>query len=155
MSENTHKFATIQDAFAFTFAGKAIITLESRKTDKHFTYRVKQAKDNNELFFVSVLVNTGEYNYIGIVTKRGFQWTKRSTVPQNAPCLVAFNWFFNLKTLPYELTVRHEGKCGCCGRSLTVPASIDRGIGPECAKRVKIAPVIPIEEMHTEYDYNA
>jgi len=30
-----------------------------------------------------------------------------------------------------ELVVRHEGRCG---RTLTVPESIERGIGPECIK---------------------
>lgn len=29
-----------------------------------------------------------------------------------------------------------SGNCAICGRTLTVPASIARGIGPECAKRV-------------------
>lgn len=29
-----------------------------------------------------------------------------------------------------------SGKCSKCGRKLTVPASIHRGIGPECAKKV-------------------
>ena len=33
-------------------------------------------------------------------------------------------------------TVRHMGKCGCCGRALTVPESLDRGIGPECWSRI-------------------
>jgi hypothetical protein len=28
----------------------------------------------------------------------------------------------------------HEGKCGRCGRLLTVPSSIESGIGPECSK---------------------
>jgi predicted metal-dependent hydrolase len=30
--------------------------------------------------------------------------------------------------------VHHEGKCGRCGRLLTVPSSIESGIGPECSK---------------------
>jgi hypothetical protein len=28
-----------------------------------------------------------------------------------------------------------SGRCAACGRKLTVPASINRGLGPECAKR--------------------
>jgi hypothetical protein len=35
-------------------------------------------------------------------------------------------------SLPEGYAVHHEGKCGCCGRTLTVPESIKRGIGPEC-----------------------
>jgi hypothetical protein len=29
--------------------------------------------------------------------------------------------------------VWHEGRCGRCGRKLTVPESIESGFGPECA----------------------
>jgi hypothetical protein len=32
-----------------------------------------------------------------------------------------------------HVEVWHEGKCGCCGRKLTVPESIESGIGPICA----------------------
>ena len=28
-----------------------------------------------------------------------------------------------------------SGKCACCGRTLTVPASVHRGLGPDCAKK--------------------
>lgn len=34
-----------------------------------------------------------------------------------------------------ECEVWHEGRCGRCGRKLTVPESIETGIGPDCAKR--------------------
>lgn len=32
-----------------------------------------------------------------------------------------------------RLQVWHEGRCGRCGRKLTVPSSIETGLGPECA----------------------
>jgi len=32
--------------------------------------------------------------------------------------------------------LHHEGKCGRCGRKLTVPLSIETGIGPECASKM-------------------
>jgi len=35
-----------------------------------------------------------------------------------------------------NLEIWHEGRCGCCGRKLTVPESIDRGIGPVCWDRL-------------------
>ena len=37
----------------------------------------------------------------------------------------------NLRTV----RVLHEGCCGRCGRKLTVPESIDSGLGPECGNR--------------------
>lgn len=34
--------------------------------------------------------------------------------------------------IPPSLEVWHEGRCGRCGRALTVPESIASGIGPVC-----------------------
>lgn len=157
MEATNQKFENIKDAFAYTFAGKATITLESHKTGTHFTYRIRQAKDNNGLFFVSVLGQGGErkYNYIGIVTEKGFRRTAKSTVAECDPCFKAFSWYYGLKELPWQLNIHHEGQCGCCGRQLTNPASITRGIGPECATRYKISPVVPIEELDTVPSYDS
>jgi hypothetical protein len=41
--------------------------------------------------------------------------------------------------LPGGYKIQHAGKCGRCGRLLTVPESIESGIGPECAKMMGIA----------------
>lgn len=38
------------------------------------------------------------------------------------------------KPVPPELEFWHEGCCGCCSKKLTVPASIELGHGPNCAK---------------------
>ncbi|MCH9729159.1 MAG: hypothetical protein K0U84_05675 [Actinomycetia bacterium] len=32
----------------------------------------------------------------------------------------------------------HSGNCGFCGRKLTDPASVERGIGPECLKKLAV-----------------
>jgi hypothetical protein len=47
-----------------------------------------------------------------------------------------FDYVLNkLKITNYlNFEVWHEGKCGKCGRALTVPSSILTGIGPECSK---------------------
>jgi hypothetical protein len=39
----------------------------------------------------------------------------------------------NVSMMPYEF--REESFCGKCGRTLTDPESIDRGIGPECMRQ--------------------
>jgi Family of unknown function (DUF6011) len=38
--------------------------------------------------------------------------------------------------LPEGYRLHHEGRCGRCGRLLTVPESITSGYGPECVKHV-------------------
>lgn len=60
------------------------------------------------------------------------------------PCLQAsqilekmFVWTWNQVhkgLLPPEIEVWHEGACCYCGRKLTVPASIELGVGPDCAE---------------------
>ena len=40
------------------------------------------------------------------------------------------------KTEAKSLEIWHEGRCGRCGRKLTVPSSIESGIGPECASKL-------------------
>ncbi len=35
----------------------------------------------------------------------------------------------------------HEGRCGRCGRTLTVPESVTEGIGPECRKIMGMTPL--------------
>jgi hypothetical protein len=49
-----------------------------------------------------------------------------------------FAWFWaNLArgTFPDTFEFWHEGRCAACARRLTVPQSIERGLGPECALR--------------------
>lgn len=42
------------------------------------------------------------------------------------------------KALPTQVQFWHEGRCGHCGRRLTVPASIFTGFGPDCAEKLGI-----------------
>jgi hypothetical protein len=151
-----HRFQNIRDAHNYCFAGKSTITLKSRKTENHFSYRVSVAKDNDKLFFVS---RPGERNScFGVVGEKGFFLTKRAKaegITLDTLFVKAFVWFLKLKELPYDLQAQHQHTCGRCGRQLTHPESIDLGIGPECKKHINPAkePVI-IELMHEISGYD-
>jgi hypothetical protein len=71
-----------------------------------------------------------------------FIHTKNSRVSKDAPSAKAFSWLHAAIDSGVDLTdkveVRHAGKCGHCGRKLTVPESVDTGIGPDCAKKLGI-----------------
>jgi hypothetical protein len=141
-----HRFASIEDAQAFALAGNAIITLQSLKTGAHFTYKVTKANpeksaakgyaNSDETYFVKVLAggsaDEGEWIYLGMIRNGTFALTKASSRFLDAPSYKAFLYFWRSRQLPTELVVRHEGRCGRCGRTLTVPESIDLGIGPDC-----------------------
>jgi hypothetical protein len=144
----SHCFDTLQTAREYVFAGKAIFTLESRKTGAHYTYKVKKCeakpgeKDPGNLYFVSQMTagsaDEGQWSYLGIVRDGKFTITKKSTANADAPSVKAFAFFMALKELHPLLSVYHTGRCGKCGRTLTVPESINSGIGPECAKKHRV-----------------
>lgn len=133
-------FSNLQDAKTFAFAGRALITLESRRTGDHHTYRISLCEDKPGFFFVSHLINgsadAGTFAYLGIVSEGKFRLTKKSTAAWDAPSVKAFQFFMASTELHPQLVVHHEGHCGKCGRTLTVPSSIEAGIGPDCATKM-------------------
>ena len=135
-------------ALSFMLAGKAIFTLRSAKTGTRYTYKVSKPKpkegyENSNVFFVSYLTgtdNNSDYTYLGMIGKEGgFRLTKASRLPATAGPVVAFQYVFNSLTARGEapgVEIYHEGRCGRCGRRLTVPESVTSGYGPECIDMV-------------------
>jgi hypothetical protein len=124
-----------QEALNFILAGNSISTFLNPYTGNRFTYKVKKAKDS-DLYFVSVLTAPDIYIYIGYISK-DFKHGKKSNISNSAQSVKVFNYIFRkLKSgnLGDNIEIWHNGKCGKCGRKLTVPSSIDTGIGPECFK---------------------
>lgn len=138
----SHQIDSMDDAREFILAGNAYFTLRSRATGTRFTYRVRASEDGR-VHFVSVLSgsdNENAYSYFGII-KAGREWRHggaKARAAIDSPSVAAFAWFWRraFEDMPTSLEFWHEGRCGRCGRLLTVPESLARGIGPECAKRV-------------------
>ena len=137
-------FTSAHEALAFLSAGNATATLVSKTSGARFTYKVRKPEDGDGTFlFVSVLNgpdNWQNYAYFGYI-RRGvfFHGRAKAKVIETAPSVKAFAWAWGHLSrgdLPETLEVWHEGKCGRCGRKLTVPTSIASGFGPECAGRV-------------------
>lgn len=131
----THKLNN-SDALKFMFAGNSIATFVNTKTDNRFTFKVKQKKYTN-LFFVSVLTGADTYTYIGTVVSGEFRHGKKSKITKESQSVRVFQYVLtNLinSSLPNFVEVWHEGRCGKCGKTLTVPSSIANGLGPECIK---------------------
>lgn len=136
---------TSENALRFMLAGNATVTVVDANAEQRFTYKVQAPRDQNDqrpIYFVKVLTgpeNTRDYSYMGMISERTWlRTTARSRVTADAPSFkllrrvldgLGRNW-----PLPDGVEVWHEGKCGRCGRALTVPESIERGIGPECAQ---------------------
>lgn len=133
----------------FLFAGNATITLRSLKTGDRYTYKVaiKKAEATSEdpVYFVNLLRgpdNTGDFAYMGVLRRPGtFHLTSKSRVGRTAGSFRAMVWFLDAMRcgraiLSDKLEVWHDGKCGRCGRKLTVPESVSVGLGPECMRRM-------------------
>jgi len=125
-------------------AGRARITIRSKATGTRYTYRIVRDK-YKATYYVSVLFgqdNETDYAYIGILTEmKGFFGTKGSKVKLDDPRFKAFQYAWKnaaADAIPSNLEIWHEGRCGRCGRALTVPESVERGIGPECAGKLGI-----------------
>lgn len=130
------------DARAFITAGRAVFTLQGR--DSRYTFRVNRSKDGRVLF-VGMLTgpdNTADYTYVGVLdAATGYlRLTGASAYDRHTLPVIALRWALPILwqggVLPAPARLMHVGKCGRCGRALTVPTSILAGIGPECATKL-------------------
>lgn len=133
----------------FALAGDARLTLESAKTGQRYTFRIappdlKPGESAPSIWFASLLTgsdNEGDYSYFGNIKLRQaghfFEVGRKSRLQAESAPVKAFAWFWsNLMKGHVSDTLRvwHEGRCCRCGRALTVPSSIENGVGPECVK---------------------
>lgn len=130
----------------FIFAGSSIFTLENSETGNYITFRIKQVKKNGQLvpnqFTIQCKsLNDGDHGYkflgfLNLDRKYFKRWG--NTNPDYIGYKTLYWLLSNLENLERftKLEIYHEGVCCKCGRTLTVPESIDNGIGPECMSRM-------------------
>lgn len=131
----------------FIKAGKATITLKSKKTGNHFTFRIdhKVVHPARSLYFVNLVSPEvpDEHHYLGMINDgRRFERSRATTKEAlNSQGFMVFQWFWKWlkfkRCIPDDLLVYHEDKCGRCGNPLTNPESIELGYGPECIRYVR------------------
>jgi hypothetical protein len=140
LTEEQRRMTEVERICQFMFAGNATITLRSAKTGARFTYKVTEHKERSDWFWVAYLSgpdNDGDFVSLGYFKATEFLRTKK-WLGSNADVVRAFEFFARcLLTgrLHSSLEVFHESRCGACGRKLTVPESIQTGLGPVCAAR--------------------
>lgn len=139
----------------FFVAGKAVFTIEvpaqfqrDFKTNPHYTYKIVRKEGKNgqpDAYFVYLLSgpdNFRNYSYVGKFNNLTGQLaiTRNSKASDDAWSVRIFRRaiarIFEGHPEAIEkagFDVHHEGKCGKCGRKLTVPESIKTGLGPICS----------------------
>lgn len=165
MTDHIGQLTTPAAVAQFILAGNARLTLVSKETGTRYTIRVRQGTarkpGDRPLYFASVLTgadNERDYNYIGFLRHDGAAraadgeqlvdlwnlYAGKKGQP-NQPAFKGLAWLLKqvsarqltgIEELPEQLEVWHEGRCGRCGRALTVPESIESGFGPECITKV-------------------
>lgn len=136
---------------SWIMAGKAIFTVSNGRGN-HYTYRVTKKENEGQLpiWFVSLLSgpdNGSDYTYVGVLnrTTGAVRLTGASSFTSTSTPYRVVNW--SLKKLwadtplPEGYSIDGEGRCGCCGRTLTHPDGVADdgyrfGYGPTCWARM-------------------
>ena len=124
----------------FFSAGNAKFTVTNPQ-GKHYTFRIGHREETQPLF-VSLMSgpdNESSFTYMGIYDPNlnEVKLTKKSRYTDDTLPVKVIRWAVKAVakgSLPEGYKIQHEGKCCRCGRTLTTPESIERGIGPECVK---------------------
>lgn len=157
-----HQITDPETISQFIYGGKSTFTLVSVATGTRFTYKLIRANGDKSgrPWFVKIMTGTDNehsYTYAGFIDPAkpyDIIQGRKGRISSKAPSVMALAWV--LKTLNYggysnlsKVEVWHEGRCGACGRKLTVPESISTGLGPVCAGRMAPAKA-PRDEMLNE-----
>lgn len=144
MNIHPHLMTSARDVLTFATAGNARLTIVSKVTGARFTYRLLSSEDG-QVIFVGLLTgsnNENAFTYIGVIKQQRYTRTDKVRINADAPSIKAFTFFWRhlieRSHIHDGLEVWHEGRCGRCARVLTVPESIDRGIGPDCAEQMGV-----------------
>jgi hypothetical protein len=134
-----------QQIKSFILAGNALFTLKSMRTGKHFTFKVIRRTKlvdgqlvpmSPPTWTVNALWgrdNTKDYHVIGTLRDGHFAYNASNSTPSTK----GFAWCWNnLDRCGERFEFAHAGRCGRCNRLLTVPSSIESGIGPECQDKL-------------------
>jgi len=118
----------------------ATATIVNDDTGNRITVRFRKPKG-----FKAVLVdlmtgsdNEESFSFLGTLSGEAVRISPKTRIASEKAQLagVILNWTIRNAESDNLRTVRvlHSGSCGRCGRKLTVPESIDTGLGPECSK---------------------
>jgi len=143
----------------FYLGGRAIFTVTNLEDGSRATFEIKRAllDGPTEWFFAALLTgpdNERDYTYLGrVIPSSGLVMKTRKTPegmetsPAWKKLQSALDWGWGENdhgvTTPRrhpelaEIQVDHAGRCSRCGRTLTDPGSIERGIGPVCVEAIR------------------
>ena len=139
--ESSHVLIGSQTIRDYCMGGNAIVTLAS-PTHVHHTYYIrapwKEDKDEfaSDIRFVYHKERNGRWTYVGEICNNGtkFRKTKSSRYYETDKIFKGAAYVVKMMNRDFEtpMILQHEGCCSRCGKRLTDPVSIQRGLGPNC-----------------------
>ena len=143
--ENSHQLKGAETIKNYCMGGHAVVTLSS-PSKVHHTYYIRAPwKDDKSDFpddvrFVYAKHMNGKWLYVGQIINNGtaFRQTKNSYFGERHEIFKGMKYIIRMMNEDFEtpMVLRHEGCCSKCGRRLTDPKSIERGMGKWCSKHV-------------------
>lgn len=128
LASSSGKIANKTHIIDFLFGGRAKFTLKSLKTGRGVQFYCKQ-----KVHYTAV--HHPDSGYLGAITKvKGDEIQFKpihNPYNKHSPEGI-FAWFCRHYTEYDKIELWHHGECSMCGRALTDPKSIERGIGPVC-----------------------
>lgn len=133
----------------FLFQGKAFFTMHNIEKDTHITFRVQTLKrkrgqpEDTRYFDVYVKALNDKYQgnrYIGRIDRKLKSFKPYGYIERDHVGIQTIEWIIRNWAILEEwekegkLAIYHLGSCCKCGLPLTVPESIQNGIGPQCMK---------------------
>lgn len=122
----------------YIMGGKGILTLES-PSGKHHTYYFKKPRNEDcfpkDVIFVYCLHEGSELFYVGMIEQGKFRLTQSSRFLFDSEIVKGAKYIMKMASSCNDgrpMKLYHEGMCCRCGRRLTNPDSIKRGIGRKC-----------------------
>lgn len=144
----------ITQAKQFILAGNSTFTVVSKISNKRFTFKIQKGKKEGAPHFVKFMDGTdneSSFQFIGsIFQKDTYRHSTKAHTTEDSTVVKTFKWLFNILNGTFDeskfnlIEFWHEGKCGHCGRKLTVPSSVKSGIGPSCASLLPVNKAIRI-----------
>ena len=137
----TDERVEVSNPYGFIFGGNARFSIVNTKSGVEHKYHVKVSKDNRNLYYVHVKVESS-YVYAGYILMNEdgtftFRQGKKGHIEPKDPIIRGLYYaakFGKDTPLPKPMAFWHHGYCACCGRKLDDRISINRGVGPVCWK---------------------
>lgn len=138
---SVYEIVTADDLADYMFGGSAVLTLKS-PSGKHRVYKIYGPRNDDfpeGTYFIDAQTSSGNWMYVGMIDpEKGFRRTTHSRYSRDHEIFKGALYLYEMSIGKYSdtpMTVFHNGVCSVCGRRLTHPDSLLRGMGPKCRRK--------------------